>query len=61
MSLIDMIVILAVLLVLVIIFYLTRPKKDGQRCGGCSSDCSSCHSFSNLYEEYKKDNEEKSE
>lgn len=54
MNLVDLAVILVIIGLLVIIFYVTRPKKSNG-CSGCHADCSSCGSFSQLYADYKKD------
>lgn len=60
MNLADIIVVGILILILALIFYVTRvKKKDHGGCGGCSSECSSCHAFSNFYEDYKKDETEK--
>lgn len=59
MNVADIIVIGILFIILGIIAYVTRPKKGRDKCGSCKSDCSSCHGFSNFYEEYKKDQENK--
>lgn len=59
MNVADIIVILVILVILGIIVYFTRSHKKEGGCGTCHNDCSSCHAFSNLYEEYKKGEENK--
>lgn len=48
---IDFFVIVCLIVVLVLIYHLTKPSKEG--CVGCKGSCSGCHS--NLYEQYRKD------
>lgn len=56
MNIADVLVIIALFVILATIVYVTRPKKGkGNGCGACSKDCSSCSTFSHLYEDYKKD------
>ena len=57
MNIADLIVVIVLFAILALIFYATR-NSDKNGFSGCHSDCSSCSSFSNLYEEYKKDHHE---
>ena len=57
MNIADLIVVIVLFAILALIFYATR-NSDKNGCSGCHSDCSSGSSFSNLYEEYKKDHHE---
>ena len=59
MNLADVIVSAIIIGLLIIVFYVTRAKKGNSCCGSCTSDCSSCHAFSNFYEDYKKDEADK--
>ena len=52
MNIADVIVIAVLLAILAVIVYATRPKK------GKDSGCG-CSAFSSLYEDYKKDQEQK--
>lgn len=57
----DVIVIVIIIAILILIVYQTRSRKSDQKgaCGSCHRNCGSCHSFSNVYEAYKKDEEQR--
>ncbi|MEG0329178.1 MAG: FeoB-associated Cys-rich membrane protein [Longicatena sp.] len=62
MNIADIVVIGILILILGLIFYVTRGSKNkSSHCGGCHSDCSSCSSFSSFYEDYKKEQHLKNE
>lgn len=59
MNIADVIVLISLFMILGIIVYVTRPKKGKDDGNPCDSNCSSCHLFSNLYDEYKQDQKKK--